>query len=557
MNRIFKTPSKNRKIQKPINKITSFYDMIYEEDSINGFNIIELKEEEINSGPISDLPNLPEKEIIQIKKKAQEIEGYYLKEGKETKIKENCFNCLMNDFQANELLYFVKRKDLLIYLRYCFYFLKNFLFIDKKIYIINKYDLDKCNSNYLNGWKFFIPKTICKGCFLKVINMEHLLGNLKKIFSDFDSKSYRRNFRKNKSYLRPIIRIKHIIQKNEDGIRGKSNNLECKRGHIRKKPKKNVKNNNNIIYNNKKVILSKNNILSLNSLENKKKFQFLGKKKKSGKKLFGEQIVTEIKIKANEFLQGNIEMNDANNGLNNNLNNNNIEIKIDSSEKNQEDNKISNSFIIKNNNISTNKKNTSIIENNNKQNKFINSKKEDTPIMTNKEQSLSDIFQDIMITKEMSNKTVMKLHYKLDIFLCWIFHAFIDVKDFREKLNNTLNIVPLIIQNLGASKLPLYEQNYKNTYNLLFKDRKEFEEILKKIKNDSINSISNNLMKLKEVKNLKEEEIKTLDEMKHSLDKYKLQFNELEKKYNFKIKNYFIKFNDFLKLIGEIKESFT
>jgi len=117
MNRIFKTRSKNRKIQKPINKITSFYDMIYEEHSINGFNIIELKEEEINSGPISDLPNLPEKEIIQIKKKAQEIEGYYLKEGKETKIKENCFNCLMNDFQANELLYFVKRKDLLIYLR--------------------------------------------------------------------------------------------------------------------------------------------------------------------------------------------------------------------------------------------------------------------------------------------------------------------------------------------------------------------------------------------------------------------------------------------------------
>ena len=42
--------------------------MIYEEHSINGFNIIELKEEEINSGPISDLPNLPEKEIIQIKK---------------------------------------------------------------------------------------------------------------------------------------------------------------------------------------------------------------------------------------------------------------------------------------------------------------------------------------------------------------------------------------------------------------------------------------------------------------------------------------------------------
>jgi hypothetical protein len=49
----------------------------------------------------------------------------------------------MNGFQANELLYFVKRKDLLIYLKYCFYFLKNILFIDKQIYIKNKYDLDK------------------------------------------------------------------------------------------------------------------------------------------------------------------------------------------------------------------------------------------------------------------------------------------------------------------------------------------------------------------------------------------------------------------------------
>ena len=41
--------------------------------------------------------------------KAQAIEGYYLGKGEDTKINENCFNCLMNDFQANELLYFCKR----------------------------------------------------------------------------------------------------------------------------------------------------------------------------------------------------------------------------------------------------------------------------------------------------------------------------------------------------------------------------------------------------------------------------------------------------------------
>ena len=542
MNRICKTGSKIRKSKKSINKITSFYDTIHEEHTINGFNVMEIEEEEINSEFISDLPNLPSKEIIQIKKKAQEIEGYYSTEGKDPKIKENCFNCLMNGFQANELLYFVKRKDLLIYLKYCFYFLKNILFIDKQIYIKNKYDLDKCKADYLKGWKFFIPKTICKACFLKVINMDHLLGNLKKIFSDFDSMVIRRNFRKNKSHMSPIIRIGNKIQKNEDGIINKTNRNE-KRG---KKVKKNLKTKNEISYDNKKMIFT-SNVLSQNSAEKNKKLKFLGKKKKKEKKILREQIVTEIKINSNEFLESTLAMNDMHNELKNNLNLNKIEIKRDASQKKPE-----------NNNIFMNKKNTSIIENNNKENSiFINTKKESITINTNKEQNLSDLFQEILITKEMSNKTVMKLHYKLDIFLCWIFYALIDIQDFREKLNNTLNIVPFITQNLGANKLPLYETNYKNIYNLLFQDRKEFEEILKKIKNDSITSISKNLMKMKEVKNLKEEEIKTLDEMKQRLDEYKLQHNELEKKFNFQIKNYFIKFNDFLKLIGEIKESFS
>ena len=294
------------------------------------------------------------------------------------------------------------------------------------------------------------------------------------------------------------------------------------------------------------MILSANNILSRNSVENNKK-QFLGKKKKKEKKICEEQIVTEIKINTNEFLQSTLAMNMKNNELKNNLNINKFEIKRDASQKKPE-----------NNNISINKKNTSTIEIKNKENSdLINTEKEIIQINANKEQSLSEIFQEILITKEMSNKTVMKLHYKLDIFLCWIFYAFIDIQDFKEKLNNTLNIVPLITHNLGANKLPLYETNYKNIYNLLFKDGKEFKEILKKIKNDSITSISKNLMKLKEVKKLKEEEIKTLDEMKQRLDEYKLQFDELEKKYNSRIKNYFIKFNDFLKLIGEIKESFS
>ncbi len=162
-----------------------------------------------------------------------------------------------------------------------------------------------------------------------------------------------------------------------------------------------------------------------------------------------------------------------------------------------------------------------------------------------------------MISKGMNNKTVLKLYYKLDTFLNLIYNALIDVSFFREKLNNTLNLNPIIIANLGPGNLSKYERNYRIFYNQLFKDRKEFEEIFKKIKNDSIASIAKNLSKLKEQTNLKEEEIKTLDEMKQSLDGYTNQINELEKKYNFQIKNYFTDFNCFLNLIGEIKESFA
>ena len=563
MNRIYKRASKNRKIQKSVGRKTYHNDTLHKVQTLNGFNIIELNEEEISLDLISDLPNLSEREIIRIKKKAQAVEGYYLGKGEEAKINENCFNCLMNDFQANELLYFSKRKDLLIYLRYCFYFLKKILFIDNQIYTENKYDLDKCDINYLNGWKFFIPKTMCRGCFLQMINMEHLFGNLKTIFSDVDPTTLRRNFRRNRSHMNPRIRIRHSLQKKEDGIKegSKKKGLgqSLKKKNFRKNFKNN-KNNKNIICDDKNGLISfKKNILSEDVFNDTKinddKNKFLGKKKKSGEKPLGEQMVTEIKIRTNEFLTS-IKMREIINNETNNPNINNKENKADISEKSAENNKINNSGIIQNNKISINMKNIATIEKNNHND---NKNRNDITkhIIPNKEKVLMNLIKDIMTKKGISNKTVMKLHYKLDTFLYWIYYALMDVGDFREKLNNTLNLNPIIITNLGASNLSKYENNYRGLYNKLFKDRKEFEEIFKKIKNDSIAAISRNLTRLKEQANLKEEEIKTLDELKQTLDGYNNQINDLEKKYNFQIKNYFTDFNCFLNLIGEIKESFN
>ena len=244
MNRILRRDIKNAKFQKSSKRSTSRHNTLHAQETINGFNIIELNEVEINSDIISDLPDLSENDIIRIKKKAQAIETYYLGKGDDAKINENCFNCLMKDFQPNELLYFQKRNDLLTYLRYCFYFLKKTIFLDTQIYTDNKYDLDKCDTNYLTGWKFFIPKTMCKACFLQMINMEHLFGNLKTIFSDIDATTLRKNFRRNRSHFNPRIRASNTIQENENG----NGNQNKRKGFSQKRKnfRYNIKNNKNI-----------------------------------------------------------------------------------------------------------------------------------------------------------------------------------------------------------------------------------------------------------------------------------------------------------------------
>ena len=570
MNRIYRRGTKNTKTQKSSRKTANQSSFLHNKETINGFNIIELKEEEINSEIISDLSNVSESEITRIKKKAQAIEGYYLTKGDDAKINENCFNCLMNDFTANELLYFTKRKDLLDYLRYCFYFLKNIIFLDNQIYSENKYDLGKCDTNYLNGWKFFIPKTMCKGCFLQMINMEHLLGNLKTIFSDIDPSTLRKNFRRNRSHFNQRIRLARSLHKNDEGSEDANKKRGLGRRQRRVKFRYNLKNNKNISFDDKNgLILLKKNILSEDLVENMKdkkeekdekeekvKNKFLGKKKHAEENLSKEQLVTEIKIRSNELLnENNLFSKEKNNE--NNLNKNNKVIKKDIQEKSQEHYNINNSIdLIKKNKISINMKNMPFMNN-------INNPK-NLPIINqfnaNKEKKMTNVFQEIMAMKGMTNKIVMKLYFKIDVLIYWINYSRVDVADFREKLNNTFNILninPMFVGNLISNQLTVYINNYRFLYNQVFKEIKEFEEIFKKIKNDSIPTISKNLSLLKEQTNMQEDEVKMLDEMNKNLDDYANEINELELKYDYQIKNYFNNFSMFLKLIEEIKEKLS
>ena len=54
-------------------------------------------------------------------------------------------------------------------------------------YMNNRYDLFKIDQTYLIGFRFFIPKTICKSCFIQLINKEFLLSKMKNEISDYDN----------------------------------------------------------------------------------------------------------------------------------------------------------------------------------------------------------------------------------------------------------------------------------------------------------------------------------------------------------------------------------
>ena len=565
MNRILRRDIKNTKFQKLSKRSSSRRNALHAQETINGFNIIELNEVEINSDIISDLPDLSENDIIRIKKKAQEIETYYLGKGDDIKINENCFNCLMKDFQPNELLYFPKRNDLLSYLRYCFYFLKKTLFLDNQIYTDNKYDLDKCDTNYLTGWKFFIPKTMCKACFLHMINMEHLFGNLKTIFSDVDATSFKKHFRRNRSQLNSRMRKENILDKIEQEI-PKRKVL----GNSQKRKKfrysiKNKNNNNNILYDDKnKSIVFKKNILKEEFLDISKdkkevgiKKKFIGKKKNRDGHMHKEQLVTEIKIKNNEFMnENNLLMKEKNDEINPDKKIKTIIFENSREPINNNLNNLSNIDFLKNNKISLNMKNILITENNNNINK--NGTPDNIIQNISKEKKIANIYQEIMVNKGMNNKIVMKLFFKLERLHYLLKYLIYDVGDFRLRLQNTIiNLNPIILTNLLANKLSLYLNDFRFLYNQVFKNWKEFEETLKRIKNDSIPTIAKNLNKLKEEPLLKEEEIKMLDELSKTLDDYVIKTNELDKKYDEQNKDFFTNFICFMNLIEEIKKIFS
>ena len=235
----------------------------------NGFNIIELSEDDNDNNTINEFDSISEREITRLKNIAYKVESYFLNNEKNINEDGICFKCRIKYLNGNDLLYFVNRKDLLNYLKYCFYFLKKIIFINHQNYINNKYELEKCNKNYLNNWKFFIPKAMCKICFMNVININNLFGNLKTIFCDIDNIDLVKRTRNYSSF----IKRKHNRNKSQiSSIKINTNNNNNNNTNDNKIENKNVliNNNYNIILINKSI-LKDIDFSSFSKIQNEKK----------------------------------------------------------------------------------------------------------------------------------------------------------------------------------------------------------------------------------------------------------------------------------------------
>ena len=267
--------SDNNETSDPFKLLHSYSPMV----QFNGFNIIELyyteylenkNESNINENDGSDIIELNESngcihenneknnEIIEMSRtKARNIEDYYTSKYGISEIKENCFKCLMTNFLSNELLYFNSRKDLFNYIKYCFTSKNKILFMSEDIYKENKDNFFNANSSFLNGWRFFIPKTICKGCFIDIINMKHLIYKIKNIFSDIERDSLCRTDYRNYALFSRRFRAAF-------SLRSRSKHSRKPRRNIIRKMKKTSNNGNRINISKNKKNVNKEKIYNLN-----------------------------------------------------------------------------------------------------------------------------------------------------------------------------------------------------------------------------------------------------------------------------------------------------
>ena len=450
------------------------------DDEFQEKNIIELREENSKVPIISENNS----EIIDMTKaKAKNIEEYYFSKFGISTIKENCFKCLMTNFLSNELLYFNSRKDLFNYIKYCFVIKNKIIFTDEEILKANKENFMNVTASFLNGWRFFIPKTVCKGCFMEIINMKCLINNLKNIFSDIERDSLCRTNYRNYALFSPRFRAAFRLNKI------KSSRRQSRISRCRRNKKKFTNYNNNI----SKNIKEKKNYNSNVKYDDDKNIIIIDKK-------IMDKSLLKI-IKNNTFLNEQYKKNNYNNILNGNEDNkfnekNSMNINLINdidSNFNKEDNTKNES----NNILIHGQNNINIINNININSNSIKEIADINFDLINRqtEEILNEI--DINFNQHCSClKKIMSVMRNIDAYanfcnikLLFIFFYFKDLSKFTDILNNYEVLYKNFMDNLI-----LLNNSFIIFKNSLLKGSEFFNNLLNEIKdnNNNINSKDKN-----------------------------------------------------------------
>ena len=235
------------------------------------------------------------------------IENFYINTYGLIRIKERCASCGVQDFLTNELLYFKNLKNLFYYLKYIFHVTKNKLFLDNKIYIENYNEIKKYKKIDFNlKTKFLFPKTICKKCFVNLINKQNLIQNLMNMLEGDDiSSSIETN---NINNINPnninLIEIKNKKDKIGDNIL--YNNITLNNKELKEKKyyqlkdqniiniNENINNINNQNINGNNIIFNEININDYNYSKNKIKTQL--------NKINNYNIINDINFEKNNII---------------------------------------------------------------------------------------------------------------------------------------------------------------------------------------------------------------------------------------------------------------
>jgi len=390
------------------------------------------------------------------------IENFYINTYGLIRIKVRCANCGVQYFLTNELLYFKNIITLFYYLKYIFHVTKNKLFLENKIYIENYNEIKRYKKIEFNlKTKFLFPKTICKTCFINLINKLNLVQNLMNMLENDDISSSIEVNNINNINLNNINCIE--IKNKKDKIGGDiiNSNISFKNKELKEKANYQLKDPN--------IININENINNINNYN-----------------INGNNIIfNEININDYNYWKNGIisKLNKNNNNNYNIINDNNIE---KNNIINHENEHIKDNDKIKNilNSIINQK-----IDNNN--NIFITANEKSKQIINNDSKNLLHSSIPLIIKKEKGDNDPLNFIYHYD-------NEILNTQEnIRKQLNFIENNINLNINPNAINKInPINGVNEKQTRHLFSNQHIEFQNCLIELKS-KISDIINVFKQLK------------------------------------------------------------